>query len=225
MTRYMGLPFEVVAEMGIVAPLGMVKASVQMKSWHERFLQSVLRMLVLGSLPMKTDVLVAHDTMVKDGLNLVLTSSQCLALVQNGDRMDFLLHEAMRPKLVTTTELPRKQALVKPETVLTPRQGRRVRALVPKRRPWKDKVSRNGMQAKMRRQMNIIHLTGALTRVLQKQYVAAATAHFQVMKERVERMRKKDELDLVEEHILPRIPDVLVPVDLPVGDIDPGGTK
>ncbi|KNC86424.1 hypothetical protein SARC_01430 [Sphaeroforma arctica JP610] len=40
--------------------------------------------------------------------------------------------------------------------------------------------------------------------------------------ERVEEMHKEDELDLVEEHILPRIPDVLAPVELPVGDIDPG---
>ncbi|KNC80478.1 hypothetical protein SARC_07155 [Sphaeroforma arctica JP610] len=73
-TRYMGLPFEGVAEMGTVVPLGVIKAPVQMKSWHERFLQPVLRMLVVGSLPMKTDVLIGHDTMVKDGLNLMLNN-------------------------------------------------------------------------------------------------------------------------------------------------------
>ncbi|KNC80940.1 hypothetical protein SARC_06728 [Sphaeroforma arctica JP610] len=73
-TRYMGLPFEGVAEMGTVAPLGVLKAPVQMKSWHERFLQPVLRMLLVGSLTMKTGVLVGHDTMVKDGLNLMLNS-------------------------------------------------------------------------------------------------------------------------------------------------------
>ncbi|KNC80479.1 hypothetical protein SARC_07156 [Sphaeroforma arctica JP610] len=131
----------------------------------------------------------------------------------------------MRPKLGTTADWPRKQALVKPETVLTSRQERWVRALAPKCRPWKAKVDRNGTQARLRRQMNILHVTGALTSVMQKQYVAAATAHFQIMKERVERMHKEDELGLVEKRILPRIPDVLAPVDLPVGDIDidPGG--
>ncbi|KNC80035.1 hypothetical protein SARC_07601 [Sphaeroforma arctica JP610] len=126
----------------------------------------------------------------------------------------------MRPKLVSRADLPRKQALVKPETVLTPKQGRGVGALAPNRRPWKAKVDRNGTQARLWRQMNVIHVTGALTSVMQKQYVAAATAHFQVLKERVERMHKEDELDLVEEHILPRIPDVLAPMNLPVGDID-----
>ncbi|KNC76022.1 hypothetical protein SARC_11466 [Sphaeroforma arctica JP610] len=111
MTRYMGLPFQGVAEMGMLSPQGAVKTPVRMKSWHERFLQPVLRI-------------------------------KLLALVHNGDRMDFLLHEAMRPKSVTTSEPSEKMALVKPVTVLTARQGRRARALAPKRRSWDAKVKR-----------------------------------------------------------------------------------